>query len=147
MWNRQKAKSVTLGAGVLVLSAGMAAAEPAVLETNSHFRSGPGTHYRSLAVLDRGTVVDVEDCSGRWCAVAVGSEQGYIARSLLDFAVAVAPPPLRYYGGYGYASGPYASFSYGAYPGYPPYQRYAPYGYYRHDYYRPGVGIGFRFGY
>ena len=149
-------------ASLIALSSSAALAAPAMLETNAKVRSGPGTQYQAQTVLPGGTTVDVVDCSGRWCAVAYGQRQGYIARSLLDFGagpVAVQPPAA--YGAYasvGYSA--YPMPAYGAYyvgPVYAEYYSYRPYvpvpwpapnyPYYRDYYFQPGlsfgVGVGF----
>lgn len=145
MWNRQKAKAAVLGAGFLALSAGIAVAAPAMVQTDSNFRAGPGMNYRSMGVLPGGAAVDVQGCSGGWCSVAAGAQQGYVARNLLSFnTAAVAPAP---YAGsyYGYRPGPYASFSYGSGgpfdPWYDPFDNGYGYGY------GPGLSIGFGVGF
>ncbi len=105
-------------ASLIALSSSAALAAPAMLETNAKVRSGPGTQYQAQTVLPGGTTVDVVDCSGRWCAVAYGQRQGYIARSLLDFgasAAAVQAPAT--YGAYASAaySAAYPTPAYGTY--------------------------------
>lgn len=141
-------------AGLLALSSGAVLAAPAMLETNANVRSGPGTQYRALTVLPAGATVDVMNCSGRWCAVAYGERQGYIARSLLDFgqAAMAVQAPVQIYGSYpahgAYYVGPvYADYySFGAYgpdgawpaPNYP---------YYRDYYFRPGLSFGVGLGF
>jgi uncharacterized protein YraI len=145
-------------AGLLALSSSAVLADPALLETNAKVRSGPGMQFSTLTVLPGGSTVDVTDCGGRWCAVAYGERQGYVARSLLDFeetvAVVQAPPQVyasayATYPAYGaYIVGPiyadyYSLTAYGPYGAWP-----APsYSYYRDYYFRPGpafgVGLGF----
>ena len=147
--------------GLIALSSSAALAAPAMLETNAKVRSGPGTQYQAQTVLPGGTTVDVVDCSGRWCAVAYGQRQGYIARSLLDFggSVAAVQAPAAY-GAYASASYSAPAPGYGAYyvgPVYAEYYSYRPYApvpwpapnypYYRDYYFQPGlsfgVGVGF----
>lgn len=141
-------------ASLIALSSSAALAAPAMLETNAKVRSGPGTRYQAQTVLPGGTAVEVMDCSGRWCAVAYGQRQGYIARSLLDFGASAAAvqAPAAY--------GAYPTPAYGAYhvgPVYAEYYSYRPYvpvpwpapnyPYYRDYYFQPGlsfgVGVGF----
>jgi hypothetical protein len=157
MLNKNFPKSGLIG-GLLALSSSVAVADPAVLETNAKVRSGPGMQFSTLTVLPGGSTVDVMDCSGRWCAVAYGERQGYMARSLLDFeeTVTVVQPPAGIYASTyapypaygGYIVGPiyadyYSLTAYGPYGAWP-----APsYSYYRDYYFRPGmrfgVGLGF----
>jgi uncharacterized protein YraI len=156
------AKSVAV-VNLVALSSGLALAAPAVLETNAKVRSGPGTQYQALTVLPGGTTVDVMDCSARWCAVAYGQRQGYVARSLLDVAesdaVVQAPPAYAAYPAARYST--YPSLGYSAYyvgPIYADYYSlgaYGPYGawpapsypYYRDYYFRPGLSFGVGLGF
>ena len=48
----------------LGLSTGIAAAAPAVTETDLNMRSGPGTGYGVVTVIPDGATVDVAGCSG-----------------------------------------------------------------------------------
>jgi len=158
MLSKNFSKSGMIGAGLLAFSSSVLLAAPAMLETNAKVRSGPGTQYPAQTVLPGGTTVDVMTCGGRWCAVAYGQRQGYVARSLLDVGEPVAAVQAR---PQIYAS-TYASYpAYGAYyvgPVYADYYSfgaYGPYGawpapthsYYRDYYFRPGmrfgVGLGF----
>jgi hypothetical protein len=102
-------------AALFALSAGMAQATPVTIAHGVKVRSGPGTHYRVVARLPRGSVVDVRTCPGRWCEVAWRGGQGYVAATQIAGAgapaVAVAPGPAYYddYPGFeypGYAYGP-----------------------------------------
>jgi len=157
MLSKNFSKSGLIG-GLLALSCGAAFAEPAILETNAKLRSGPGMQFATLVVLPGGTTVDVMDCGGRWCAVAYGQRQGYVARSLIDFeeTVAVVQAPAQIY------ASTYASYpAYGAYivgPIYADYYSlgaYGPYGawpapsypYYRDYYFRPGMSFGVGLGF
>jgi uncharacterized protein YraI len=108
---------MTGAAALLALSTGIAAAVPAPLDRTANVRAGPGTNYPVVATLRRGTVVDVEGCSGAWCVIDWSGGQGYVARSVLALgdappAVAVVPGPTYYYDDYpgfdypGYALAP-----------------------------------------
>jgi len=111
-------KHFVLSAGLLLGSATVAAAAPALVTSDLNLRSGPGTNYQVLNVLPGGSTVDVLDCTGSWCRVGWGNSTGYASRSYLDVAsgpvysaapppVIVAPPPVLGFGyGYGYRSGP-----------------------------------------
>jgi uncharacterized protein YraI len=156
MLSEHFSKSRLIG-GVLALSSSVAFAEPALLETNAKLRSGPGMQFATQTVLPGGATVDVLDCGGRWCAVAYGQRQGYVARSLIDFeeTVVVQPPAQIYASTYAtypahgaYIVGPiyadyYSLTAYGPYGAWP-----APsYPYYRDYYFRPGLSFGVGLGF
>lgn len=115
-----------LGAGLLALSATAATALPAVVRSDLNLRSGPGTEYGIVGSMPAGATVDVGSCTGRWCVVAYGGEQGYAARSYLDMGAAGIPAVVD--------EGPYYSY---AEPDYD----YGD-GYY-YGGYGPGVTLGF----
>ncbi len=147
---KTRASNVALfAAGALALSASSAVAAPAVVETDSNLRSGPGTRYSSMAVLPGGTTVDVQGCTGSWCSVAAGPTQGFVSRRLLSFGTAAIAPapypvPAAPYHGYGYGA-PFASISYGfgpsAFDAFDPWYDPFDYGY------GPGLSIGFGVGF
>lgn len=135
--------TAVLATAVAGLSSSAALAVPAMVETGSNFRAGPGTNYRVIAQIRAGEVIDVQDCNGGWCAASYGARQGYIARSLIDFGQAS--------GGYrvspGYAvPAPTFGFSYGYYdrPHWRHWRHAPSYGYYGPGY-GPGVSFGFGF--
>jgi SH3 domain-containing protein len=116
---------VFAAAGLLALSVGVAAAAPATVDRSTSVRSGPGTKYRVVARLPRGSVVDVATCTRNWCVVAWDGGRGYVAQTALaagPAGVAVAPygPYYEDYPGFeepGYYVEP--SYGYGVYaPGY-----------------------------
>jgi len=76
---RKTMKRLMLGVGLLALSAGAAAAVPAVVQTDLNMRSGPGPRYAIVGALPAGATVDVGGCTGSWCQVAYGGEQGSAA--------------------------------------------------------------------
>src|SRR5262245_60193460 len=116
-------KTKLLGAAAaLLLSAGAAAATPAVSRSDLNVRSGPGTEYGVVGVIQAGQTVDVAGCTGSWCQVAFDGGSGFASRSYLQMAagapsvgVAVQAPvydPYDYgygYNDYGYSYG----YSYG----------------------------------
>lgn len=71
---------------VAVMTAGAFAWE-AVATTALNVRSGPGTNFRVVEVLQRGEVVDVEYCRSGWCFLDMGwqgngwSSQRYLAQA------------------------------------------------------------------
>jgi uncharacterized protein YraI len=81
------ARSKLLGAAaVLLLSVGAAAAAPAVSRQDLNVRSGPGTGYGVVGVIQAGATVDVGACQGSWCQVAFDGGSGYANRSYLQMA-------------------------------------------------------------
>jgi uncharacterized protein YraI len=124
-------KRLLLGVGLLAVSAGVAAAAPAIVQTDLTLRSGPGPRYAPVATLPAGATVDVGGCTGRWCQVVYGDAEGYANRAYLGFGAAAVEP--GYDEGYG--------TNYGYYdPGYTD-----DYGYYG-DYGYPYGGVGIAFG-
>ena len=123
-------KQIVGAAAVLMLSAGVAAAAPAVVQTDLNARSGPGTGYPVVTTLPAGSTVDVLGCDGSWCRIDLGGGSAYASRRYLAVGgagagVAVVPdydPDYAYGPGYVYG------------PDYDPY--YSP-GYI----YGPGIGI------
>jgi uncharacterized protein YraI len=108
-------KSLSLAGGLLLLSAGAAAAAPAVVSNDLNLRGGPGTGYRVLNVLPAGSTVDVLGCGRYWCRVSSAEGTGYASSNYLDLgagAYAEAPPPV-YAPSPVYASPPLLGFSFG----------------------------------
>lgn len=111
-------KQIALGATFLALSAGLAAAAPAVAEADLNVRAGPGTGYAVVGVVADGETVDVLNCGGSWCQVAFDGGTGYANGSYLVMegvaesyvtppSVYVEPEPSYTYG-YGYYDAPRA---------------------------------------
>ena len=113
-------KTKLLGAAaVLLLSAGAAGAAPAVSRQDLNVRSGPGTQYGVVGVIQAGATVDVGGCQGSWCQVEFDGGTGYANRSYLQLAntpsvgVVVQAPaydPYDYDYDYGYSYGPGVGF-------------------------------------
>ncbi len=104
-------------ASAFLLSAGAAAARPAVVETDLNLRDARGTHGDVITVLPAGATVDATNCDS-WCRVNFDGTVGYASASYLSFgaapsaAVVVPAPvyePYDYYD-YGYTYGPGLSF-------------------------------------
>lgn len=107
-------KRLLLGAGLVALSAGAAAAAPATVESGLNLRSGPGTEYAVIDTMPAGARVDVGGCTGGWCQVSFNGEQGYASRAYLDLQTAAVEPGYDYYGSYGPSYGYYNYYE----PGY-----------------------------
>lgn len=85
-------RTTLLSAGsALLLSAGVAAAAPAVAQTDLNMRSGPGTQYGVVATIPDGATVDVGGCTGSWCAVNFSGISGYASANYLSGAGSVGP--------------------------------------------------------
>jgi uncharacterized protein YraI len=92
-------KPLMYAAGILTLSAGMAAAAPARVATDLNVRAGQGTGYPVVSVMPAGAIVDVRGCGDGWCYVP--EYGGYASASYLDGGnvvyggtTYVAPPPV-----------------------------------------------------
>jgi Bacterial SH3 domain len=75
--------------------AAIAADQSATTSGYANLRQGPGTSFGVITTLDPGTDVTVHVCTGTWCAVTSdGDDEGFVAKSLLDFDSADnAPSP------------------------------------------------------
>jgi hypothetical protein len=74
-----------LAAVCLLVSTGMAAAEPALAVSDVNMRGGPGTNFPVMMLIPGGTTVDVRGCSGEWCQVTFAGRLGFANASYLDF--------------------------------------------------------------
>src|SRR3954452_24216056 len=106
-------KSVLLAAAsALVLSAGVAAAAPAIVESPLNLRAGPGPEYPVVGSLPGGATVDVAGCTGSWCQVQFGRESGFASRSHLNMEGGAGPAVVATAPGYAYDDGPYYDYGY-----------------------------------
>ncbi len=107
-------KQLALAGALLLGSAGLAAAAPALVTADLNLRSGPGTNYGVVNVLPGGATVDVLDCAGSWCRVAWGGVEGFASRSYLGLGgPAYAASPRVYYGSPVYVGPPAIGFGFG----------------------------------
>ena len=60
------------------------ASEIRVTTARVHFRTGAGTNYSSMGVLDEGTKVTYLSSSGNWTKVQYNSKTGYICSDYLE---------------------------------------------------------------
>ena len=127
-------RKLMASAGLLALSTGLAAAAPAIVQSDVNLRAGPGTDYEVIAAMPAGATVDVMGCEATWCQVSFAGTAGFASRAYLglgaaavavpayreDYAVGASGPDYSYEGGdygYGYAPGAYGTATYGAYYG------------------------------
>lgn len=95
-----------IGAGLLALSTGFAAAAPATVQNDLNLRSGPGPDYDVIAAMPAGSTVNVMGCQASWCRVAFGGTVGFASRGYLGLGGPVAAAPAygeSYAPAYGYA--------------------------------------------
>jgi uncharacterized protein YraI len=125
-------KKLMMSAGLLALSTGLAAAVPAVVQTDVNLRTGPGTNYDVLTALPAGATVDVIGCQQSWCRVSYAGTSGFASRGYLGLGGGVAAGPAYRTFGQGYVSGGYEpgyGFDQGDYSnGYTPGYTYGYYG-------------------
>jgi len=109
-------KSSMLGATIVALSTGWAAAAPAVVLDYLNLRVGPGYDYGIIEVIPSGWIVDAGACGDGWCQVNVDGIAGYVDANYLGIArppaIAYGPPPYYwsrspYDGRYAYSTYPY----------------------------------------
>lgn len=90
---------ILIGAGLL-LAGGPALAKPAYVPSTVNLRAGPGTDKDILGKIPSGSLIDVGDCTGGWCAVTWQDKNGYAIETAIDLSGRVPPrrpAPRRYY--------------------------------------------------
>ncbi len=115
---------IAAGAAVLIaLSASYAHALPALAAGDVKVRQGPGTNYRIVGIIPRGSTVEVSGCRGHWCAILWQDHTGYATAASFVPPSAEGPPPAAYppppvpdYPGFEF--GPNSAHYYGPYSGY-----------------------------
>ncbi|MGJ3263349.1 MAG: I78 family peptidase inhibitor [Salinarimonas sp.] len=83
---------------LLLLATVPAVAEPARTTADLNLREGPGTRYRVIAAMPRGSLVDVRACTDAWCEVGYRGRVGWASRRYLRIGavpVRPAPAPVR----------------------------------------------------
>ena len=89
-------------AGILVLaSAGIALAAPAVATSNVNVRSGPGTGYQAVTTLRRGEAVEVTGCRGGWCYIEMRGPDGWVSSNYLSTQRRASQPAINFSFGFG----------------------------------------------
>lgn len=65
-----------------------------------HLRAGPARDYPVVAILPRGTQLDVQGClpDYSWCDVIAVGERGWVYAANIDYVYQGAPVPLIDYG-------------------------------------------------
>ncbi|MCF1743537.1 SH3 domain-containing protein [Paradevosia shaoguanensis] len=81
---RKKILAGGLAALAFAVTAGAAMAAPAFATSNVNVRSGPGTGYRAVDVLQRGDRVDVQQCRGSWCFISKPGPDGWVSANYLS---------------------------------------------------------------
>lgn len=69
-------------------------AAPATVTAGVNLRSGPGTSFKAIGSMPKGSTVDLKDCDrgGKWCAVSTKDRTGFIAGQYLAQTSDQAPP-------------------------------------------------------
>lgn len=81
--------------GALFLGIAAAAAQPATVTSDLNLRAGPGTNFRVILSMPRGSRVDILDCRGTWCQVDFRGRVGWASANFLAVGQAVRPEPPR----------------------------------------------------
>ena len=138
------ARAGCLAAAALLVSVASADAKPTTVTAEVNLRDTPATSGKILALIPKGTSVEVATCSNGWCQVSFNGQQGYAISRNLGMAqpaprrVVRRPVPQVYAeDGVEYDPGP-------VYVGPPyPYYGYAPY---YPAYWGPRWGFGWGWG-
>ncbi len=67
--------------------------------TTVNVRSGPGTSYRVVGVLQAGDYVDVNRCTGGWCEISMRGPDGWVSSRFLSTDRPTRHTPPRLYAG------------------------------------------------
>jgi uncharacterized protein YraI len=114
--NMNTMKCSLMSVGFVVLSAGWAAAAPAVVLDYLNLRYAPGYDQYIIEVIPPGWVVNTGACADGWCQVNVNGVLGFVDSDYLGasapgywpsygYAYSWTYPNYAYYDGYG--AGPY----------------------------------------
>ncbi len=77
------ARACSLAAMALLLSVASANAKPTTVTAEVNMRDTPTTSGKVLALIPKGTSVEVATCTNGWCQVSFKGQQGYaISRNL-----------------------------------------------------------------
>jgi uncharacterized protein YraI len=119
-------------------------AKPTAVVAEVNLRDTPATSGKILALIPKGTQVEIATCTNGWCQVSFNGQQGYAISKNLGIAqprrVVRRPIPQVYADGAPvYDPGP-------VYVGPPPYAYYGYYGPYYRPYWGPRWGWGWRGG-
>jgi hypothetical protein len=134
---------VAISAAVLtILPIGCALAKPATVSADVNLRKAAGTNSEVLALIPKGSKVEVGKCTNGWCQVTWNGQDGYaIARNLGLGGPRVAGGYRRMYSpGANDEDDGYGPPMYGPGPGYGPPPAYYGYGPYYGPYWGPGWG-------
>jgi uncharacterized protein YraI len=96
--------AVAVSAALLFLPAANAA--PGTITANVNMRSGPGTGYAVVDVLQRGARVDVQQCQGTWCYVQQGRSGGWVSATYLNAGNGQSVNPTQPGLSFGFSTGP-----------------------------------------
>ncbi|WP_196257901.1 SH3 domain-containing protein [Pelagibacterium limicola] len=91
---RKLATAAIVALATLLGGAGTAFAYDAAATTTLNVRSGPGTNFRVVGVLDRNQIVQVIECnaSNTWCRVQDRTLQGWASARYLQPVAGGTPP-------------------------------------------------------
>lgn len=78
------ATGIAVAATAVVVFLPAAYAAPGVVTSNVNVRSGPGTNYGVVDVVQRGQQVDVQQCQGSWCYIAKPGPDGWVSGNFLS---------------------------------------------------------------
>lgn len=106
--------AVAMTAAVVFLPAAQAA--PGTVTSNVNVRSGPGTNYPAIDVVQRGTQVDVQRCEGSFCYISKPGPDGWVSSSYLSANGGGNPAQPGFNFGINVPGGPSINFGIGNQP-------------------------------
>jgi uncharacterized protein YraI len=127
------ARVAALAAILTILPIGYALAKPATVSADVNLRKAAGTDGEVIALIPKGSKVEVGRCTDGWCQVTWNGHDGYAIARNLGLGTKVAKRPRRVVGNeddeyddpVAYGPGPYGPPP--AYYGYGPSYGYGPY--------------------
>lgn len=75
---------VALGLGLMPAAAALA--KPAYVPSTVNLRAAAGTDKEILGKIPSGSLIDVGDCSGGWCAVTWQGKSGFAIETAIDLS-------------------------------------------------------------
>jgi uncharacterized protein YraI len=82
--------------GALIGSGSIALAKPGYVITTVNLRAAPGTTNAIVAKIPGGSLIEVDNCTGGWCAVTWRQKKGFAIQTALDLSGRVPRPPHAY---------------------------------------------------
>lgn len=86
-------KPITLGASLLAVATGFAAAAPVTVRSDVALHAGPGPNFGVIGHVPAGTRLETTDCTGGWCQVEFNGIAGFVGAADVRTGAAVGSSP------------------------------------------------------